>query len=115
MRDLLDLTMLYIVKSEHTMNKHLFTLDILENQHIVELIQTFCLFEIDQFSNVFERYSLRPINLKLNLLLYKKICDMYMLLIDSMRGERYKMPANEITKCSVMQKTLPEFIHIMNT
>jgi hypothetical protein len=31
MRDLLDLTMLYIVKSEPAMNKHLFTLDILEN------------------------------------------------------------------------------------
>ena len=31
MRDLMDLVMLYIVKSEQTMNKHLFTLEVLEN------------------------------------------------------------------------------------
>jgi hypothetical protein len=47
--------------------------------------------------------------------MYKKICEMYMLIIDTMRGDRYKIPANELTKCSIMQKTVPEFIHIMTS
>ena len=66
------------------------------------MVKVFCQFEIDQFSSVFERYSLRPVNLKLNLILYKKISEMFMMLLDCMKSERYNMPADELTKCSVM-------------
>jgi hypothetical protein len=79
------------------------------------MMRTFSQVETDQFSSLFERYNTRAKNMQLSLCLYTKICKLNIRLIEVMTCQKMNIPANELTKCSVMQLALPAFLHTMSS
>ena len=93
-------------------NSHVFTLNILDNEQLVVLIQTFSQFEVEQYLSLFERYSRSPKTLKLNLEIYSMLCRLLNTLVNCMTYF-YELPRDEITNSRVFSLTIPSFMQVM--
>ena len=54
-------------------------------------------------------------SMKLSLLIYKKLCEILLLLLNAMTMPRYNIPAPELTKCTVMQLGLSGFLNLLTS
>ena len=70
----MNILLIWVSKTATIRNSHVFTLNILDNEALVSLIQSFCTFEVEQYLSLFERYSRSPKALRLNLQLYSSLC-----------------------------------------
>ena len=66
-RTLLAILLSWVAKTALIRNSHVFTLNIVDNEFLVTIIQTFCNFEVEQYMSLFERFSRSPKALSINL------------------------------------------------
>ena len=92
--------LVWVSKTATIRNKHVFTLNVLDNVSFVKLIQIYSEFSIEQYSSLFERFSRSPKSMKLNLEIYSMICKFVSCLIDCMT-QLFRFPKDETTKCLV--------------
>lgn len=94
-RNLLTIVLTWIAKTALIRNSHVFTLNVLDNDCLVTLIQTFSSFEIDQYLSLFERFSRSAKALSLNLQIYSMFCKLLRMLVNCM-SHYFELPRNEI-------------------
>ena len=109
---LFKILLIWISKIATCRNKHVFTLNVLDNRDLVKLINTFCEFTIEQYSSLFERFSRSPKAMKLNLQIYSMICKLVSVLVDCM-VKLFHFPKDEMTKCLVFSQSIPGFLIVM--
>ena len=81
----MSILLVWISNSVKTKNKHMFTVSVLDNKLLIKLVQAFSQFEVEQYSNLFERFSRNPKTLNLNLDIYGLLCLLLQLVIKAMR------------------------------
>ena len=109
---LFKIVLVWVQKTATCRNKHVFTLNVLDNEYFVKLIQIYSEFNIEQYSSLFERFSRSPKSMKLNLEIYSMICKFVSLMIDCMT-QLFRFPKDETTKCLVFSETIPSFLIVM--
>jgi len=102
----------WVAKTATIRNGHVFTQNVLDNECLVTLIQTFTTFEVEQYMSLFERYSRSPKSLRLNLEIYGMLCKLLSTLVNCMT-HYYELPTNEITNSRVFSLTIPSFLQVM--
>lgn len=108
----MNILLIWVSKTATVRNSHVFTLNILDNEALVTLIQSFCTFEVEQYLSLFERYSRSPKALRLNLQLYSSLCILLTTLVNCM-VHFFKLPKDEITNSRIFSLTIPTFLQVM--
>ena len=109
---LMTITMVWVSKTAIIRNAHAFTLNVLDNDCLVALIQTFSQFEVEQYLTLFERYSRSPKSLRLNLELYSMLCLLLRTLVNCMT-HFFVLPRDEIVNSRVFSLTISSFLQVM--
>ena len=81
----MNILLVWISNAVKTKNKHMFTVSVLDNKILIKLVQAFSQVEVEQYSNLFERFSRNPKTLNLNLDIYGLLCLLLQLVIKAMR------------------------------
>ena len=108
-RTLLKILLTWIAKTALVRNGHVFTLNILDNEELVELVQQFQEFEVEQYMSLFERYSRSPKAMRYNLEIYTMLCKLLTLLVNTMT-HYFEFPLNEVTNSRVFMLSIPSFL-----
>ena len=112
-RLLAEIVMIIVTKTGYLRNRFVFTVQIVDNLDLVNLIGCFCIgVQTEQYASLLERYSKSPKACKLNLQIYTIICRVLTLII-GLLVETYRFPKNETASCSIFQSTLPAFLNFM--
>ena len=83
-RALLQIVLSWVAKTVIVRNSNVFTENIIDNEVLVNLIQTFSQFEVEQYMSLFERFSRSPKTLRLNLEIYSMFCKLLRTLVNCM-------------------------------
>ena len=105
--------MVIITKTGYLRNRFVFTVNVVDNVDLVNLIGSFCIgVQHEQFASLLERYSKSPKACKLNLEIYTILCRILTQVI-GLLVETYRFPKNETASCTIFQQTLPAFLNFM--
>ena len=112
-RALLATSLVWVTKTALIRNSYVFTVNVVDNECLIAVIQAFSSFEIDQYSSLFERYSRSAKTLSLNLQIYCMICRLLRTLVNCM-NYFFELPRNEIMASRVFSLTIPPFLQMVS-
>ena len=93
--------MIIVNKTGYLRNRFIFTVNIVDNMDLVNLIGSFCIgVKQQEYSSLLERYSKSPKACKLNLQIYTIICRVLTTII-GLLVETYNFPRNETASCTI--------------
>ena len=103
MRLLVRLVLILVSKTALLRNKYVFTVNIVDNYDIVQMIGVFCEnIEVEEYSSLFERYSRSPKAVKINIEIYTILCRLLTDLIGYL-VITFKFPKDEVSQCNIFQ------------